>query len=161
MSGCGRCAAQSRFWRLKDALDELQALDLLQCFGDAVDEEAVPTYRTVIAKPMDFGTMRATNPNPNPNPNQDPELRAKFAGQSEHVINFLWMMAEEVREHMAQMGFRTFEEMVGRADMLRVDESALHSKSATLDLGPILTPAASLAPGEPQFNAQVWARCSG
>ena len=59
---------------------------------------------------------------------------------------------------MAQMGFRTFEEMVGRADMLRVDESALHSKSATLDLGPILTPAASLAPGEPQFNAQVRAR---
>ena len=89
---------------------------------------------------------------------QDPELRAKFAGQPEHVINFLWMMAEEVREHMAQMGFRTFEEMVGRADMLRVDESALHSKSATLDLGPILTPAASLAPGEPQFNAQVRAR---
>ena len=47
---------------------------------------------------------------------------------------------------------------MGRADMLRVDESALHSKSATLDLGPILTPAASLAPGEPQFNAQVRAR---
>jgi glutamate synthase domain-containing protein 3 len=67
------------------------------------------------------------------------------------------MMAEEVRDHMAQMGFRTFEEMVGRADMLRVDESALHSKSATLDLGPILTPAASLAPGEPQFNAQGFA----
>ena len=39
VSGCGRCAAQARFWRLKDALDELQALDLLQCFGDAVDEE--------------------------------------------------------------------------------------------------------------------------
>jgi glutamate synthase domain-containing protein 2/glutamate synthase domain-containing protein 3 len=88
---------------------------------------------------------------------QDPELRAKFAGQPEHVVNFLWMMAEEVRDHMAQMGFRTFEEMVGRADMLRVDESALHSKSATLDLGPILTPAASLAPGEPQFNAQGFA----
>jgi len=88
---------------------------------------------------------------------QDPELRAKFAGQPEHVTNFLWMMAEEVREHMAQMGFRTFEEMVGRADMLRVDESALHPKSATLDLGPILTPAASLAPGEPQFNAQGFA----
>ena len=72
MSGCGRCAAQSRFWRLKDALDELQALDLLQCFGDAVDEEAVPTYRTVIAKPMDFGTMRATNPSPHPHPNPHP-----------------------------------------------------------------------------------------
>jgi len=84
---------------------------------------------------------------------QDPELRAKFDGKPEHVVNFLWMMAEEVRGHMAQMGFKTFEEMVGRADMLRVDESALHSKSATLDLGPILTPAASLAPGEGQYNA--------
>ena len=79
------------------------------------------------------------NRNPNPNPNPDPN-------------------PHQVREHMAQMGFRTFEEMVGRADMLRVDESALHPKSATLDLGPILTPAASLAPGEPQFNAQVRVR---
>ena len=42
------------------------------------------------------------------------------------------------------------DEMVGRADMLRVDESALHTKTATLDLGPILTSAASLAPGEPR-----------
>ena len=88
---------------------------------------------------------------------QDPELRAKFEGKPEHVVNFLWMMAEEVRGYMAQMGFRTFDEMVGRADMLRVDESALHEKSRTLDLGPILTPAATLAPGERQYNAQGFA----
>jgi len=53
---------------------------------------------------------------------------------------------------MAQMGFREWNEMVGRADMLRVDESALHDKSRTLDLGPILTPASALAPGNGQFN---------
>ena len=64
----------------------------------------------------------------------------------------MWMLAEEVRQNMAAMGFRTMEEMVGRADMLRVNEDSLHAKTATLDLGPILTPAAALAPGEPQIN---------
>ncbi|KAL1523087.1 hypothetical protein AB1Y20_018047 [Prymnesium parvum] len=83
---------------------------------------------------------------------QDPELRKKFSGKPEHVVNFLWLLAEEVRENMAMLGFRTMEEMIGRADMLRVNENALHAKTATLDLGPILTPAAALAPGEPQFN---------
>jgi len=83
---------------------------------------------------------------------QDPELRKKFAGKPEHVVNFMFLLAEEVRGYMARMGFRTMDEMVGRADMLRVDDSALHTKTATLDLGPILTSAASLAPGEPQIN---------
>ena len=83
---------------------------------------------------------------------QDPELRAKFAGKPEHVINFFFLLAEEMRGYMAQMGFKTVGEMVGRSDMLRVDESALNEKTATLDLGPILTPAAALAPGEPQVN---------
>ena len=50
------------------------------------------------------------------------------------------------------MGFTHMDEMVGRADMLRVDHSALSDKTRTLDLGPILTPAAQLAPGEPQLN---------
>ena len=50
------------------------------------------------------------------------------------------------------MGFRNVGEMIGRSDMLRVDESALHSKTKTLDLGPILTPASVLAPGEEQVN---------
>merc|ERR1719482_1278422 len=53
------------------------------------------------------------------------------------------------------MGFRTLKEMVGRSDMLRVDEASLHAKTRTLDLGPILTPAAALAPGEGQINSMT------
>src|SRR5438094_7215996 len=49
---------------------------------------------------------------------QDPALRKKFAGQPEHVINFFFFIAEQVRQWMAQMGFRSFDEMVGRVDML-------------------------------------------
>ena len=50
---------------------------------------------------------------------QDPELRKRFTGQPEHVINFMFFVAEELREIMAELGFRTLEEMVGRVDMLR------------------------------------------
>ena len=49
---------------------------------------------------------------------QDPELRAKFAGQPEHVINFFFLVAEELRGIMASLGFRNIKEMVGRADLL-------------------------------------------
>jgi glutamate synthase (NADH) len=56
---------------------------------------------------------------------QDPELRAKFAGEPEHVINFLFMVAEELREIMAEMGFRKVDDMVGRADMLEVDADVI------------------------------------
>ena len=69
-----------------------------------------------------------------------PELRAKFEGKPEHVVSFLWMLAEEVRGYMAQMGFRTFEEMVGRR---RCASTGRCTTSRTLDLGPILTPAAT------------------
>ena len=86
---------------------------------------------------------------------QDPELRKKFAGQPEHVVNFFFLLAEEMRGYMARLGFRKLGDMIGRSDMLRVDESALHSKTKALDLGPILTPAAALAPGEPQFNTMT------
>lgn len=53
---------------------------------------------------------------------QDPVLRAKFDGQPEHVINFLFMVAEECRELMAAMGFASVDDMVGRADMLELDD---------------------------------------
>ena len=46
------------------------------------------------------------------------ELRKKFAGKPEHIVNFMFFVAEEVREFMAQMGFRKFEDMVGRSDMI-------------------------------------------
>jgi glutamate synthase (NADPH/NADH) large chain len=75
---------------------------------------------------------------------QDPALRAKFAGKPESVINFFFLIAEEVREYMAQMGFRTFNEMVGRVDRLDVSEAISHWKAQGLDLAPILTPAPKL-----------------
>jgi glutamate synthase (NADPH/NADH) large chain len=49
---------------------------------------------------------------------QDPELRKRFTGQPEHVVNYFFFIAEEVREIMAQLGIRTFDDLVGRADLL-------------------------------------------
>ena len=51
---------------------------------------------------------------------QDPELRAKFAGEPEHVINFFFMVAEELREIMASLGVSKVDDMIGRADLLQV-----------------------------------------
>ena len=68
---------------------------------------------------------------------QDPELRKKFVGKPEDVVNFFMYLAEEVREIMAELGFRTFAEMIGRADMLDTDEALKHWKSEGLDLSPI------------------------
>jgi glutamate synthase domain-containing protein 3 len=69
---------------------------------------------------------------------QDPELRKKFAGKPEHVINFMFFIAEEVREFMAQMGYRTFDEMVGQAQMLEFADLSSHWKARHLDLSVIL-----------------------
>ena len=74
---------------------------------------------------------------------QDPELRAKFKGQPDHVVNYLFMVAEECREHMAKLGFRTINEMVGRADMLEWDSDVDHWKAQHLDLSLVLTKATS------------------
>ena len=68
---------------------------------------------------------------------QNPVLRAKFSGQPEHVINFFFYVAEEVRELMARMGFRSMEEMVGRVDMLDMRESIEHWKAKGLDFSSI------------------------
>lgn len=72
---------------------------------------------------------------------QDPALRAKFAGQPEQVINFFYYVIEELRAIMAKLGFRTINEMVGRADYLCVDETLRTPKTQHLDLAPILKPA--------------------
>ena len=69
---------------------------------------------------------------------QDPELRAKFAGTPEAVVNYFTMLAEELRNRMAQMGFRTVNEMIGRADMLKQRDDIDHFKAKTLDLSRIL-----------------------
>eukprot|EP00903_Cladosiphon_okamuranus_P022094 g20316.t1 len=75
---------------------------------------------------------------------QDPILRKKFTGKPEHVVNFFYLMAEEVRETMATLGFRTVDEMIGRVDKLEINPDVLHYKSRGLDLTALLTPATSL-----------------
>ncbi|QDT59041.1 Ferredoxin-dependent glutamate synthase 1 [Stieleria bergensis] len=77
---------------------------------------------------------------------QDPELRAKFTGKPEHVVNYLFMVAEEARRVMAELGFRTIEEMVGRSDVLHTDDAISHWKSDGLDLTAILKVAAKPRP---------------
>jgi glutamate synthase (ferredoxin) len=69
---------------------------------------------------------------------QDPVLRAKFAGKPEYVVNFMRFVAMEVREIMAQLGFRTFNEMVGRANVLEPKKAIAHWKASGLDLSNIL-----------------------
>ncbi len=60
---------------------------------------------------------------------QDPELRKKFTGKPEHVVNYLFMVAEEAREIMASLGFRTFDEMIGRVDKLDMVDALVHWKA--------------------------------
>ncbi len=69
---------------------------------------------------------------------QDPELRKKFTGSPEMVQNFFRFVAEEVRELMSELGFRTIDEMIGRADCLDVDRAVQHWKAKGLDLTPLL-----------------------
>jgi glutamate synthase (ferredoxin) len=69
---------------------------------------------------------------------QDPELRKKFTGQPEHVVNYFFLLAEEVREIMAKLGFRTIDEMVGRVDRLDTRAAIAHWKAKGLDFSTIL-----------------------
>ncbi len=64
---------------------------------------------------------------------QDPVLRARFSGQPEYVVNYFFFVAEEVRELMAQLGVRTFDELIGRADLLDMKKGIAHWKAQGLD----------------------------
>ena len=68
---------------------------------------------------------------------QDPELRRRFKGAPEHVINYFFFVAEEVREYMAKMGFRRFDEMIGQTDFLDKEEAIEHWKAKGLDFSRI------------------------
>ncbi|WP_413935056.1 glutamate synthase large subunit [Nitrospira sp. BLG_1] len=70
---------------------------------------------------------------------QDPELRKKFNGKPEHIVNYLFFVAEEARQLMAKLGFRTINEMVGRVDKLKITKAVDHWKAKGLDLTPLLT----------------------
>ena len=72
---------------------------------------------------------------------QDPELRKKFAGSPDHVVNYFFMVAKELRQIMAQLGLRSINDMVGRVDLLQVDNAIDHWKAKGVDLTEILTPA--------------------
>ena len=69
---------------------------------------------------------------------QDPELRRRFTGKPEYVMNFMRFVAQELREHMACLGVRTVDELVGRTDLLKVREHAVNERAATVDLSAIL-----------------------
>jgi len=83
---------------------------------------------------------------------QDPVLRAKFTGTPEHAINFFFFIAEEVRELMAQLGFRTFDEMVGRVEMLTTRDVQDHWKAKGIDLSMLLF--------DPPVPKRVGRRCT-
>jgi glutamate synthase domain-containing protein 3 len=69
---------------------------------------------------------------------QDPELRKKFSGTPDAVVNYFMFLAEGLRELMAKLGFRTVNEMIGRVDKLKARTDVIHWKAKTLDLSPIL-----------------------
>ncbi|CAG8526130.1 4615_t:CDS:10 [Ambispora gerdemannii] len=83
---------------------------------------------------------------------QDTELRKKFEGTPENVINFFYYVAEECRQIMAKLGFRSINEMVGRSDRLKVNDSLRNPKTENIDLTPILTPAFTLRPNVATYN---------
>ncbi|MEU6642455.1 glutamate synthase large subunit [Saccharomonospora sp. NPDC046836] len=68
---------------------------------------------------------------------QNPQLRAKFSGKAEYVVNFFEFIAQEVREYLAQLGFRSIAEAVGHAELLDTRRAVEHWKAAGLDLSPI------------------------
>ncbi len=82
---------------------------------------------------------------------QNPLLRERFAGQAEHVVNFFHFIAEEVRQFMAQLGFRKLEDMVGRSDLLDMHRAVNHWKAQGLDLSAILY--------RPEVDADVATHC--
>ncbi len=85
---------------------------------------------------------------------QDPELRKRFMGKPEHVINYFFFVAEEARRIMARLGFRTFNEMIGQMDRLEMRKAIDHWKAKGLDFSRILTkPQAH--PGDPVYNADA------
>ena len=69
---------------------------------------------------------------------QNPELRAKFAGHADYIVNFFEFIAQEVREHLAALGFRSIEEAVGHVEVLRTKAAIDHWKAQGLDLAPVL-----------------------
>jgi glutamate synthase (NADPH/NADH) large chain len=84
---------------------------------------------------------------------QNPVLRERFAGKPEFVVNFFEFIAQEVREYLAELGFRTLEEAIGHNELLDTDTAIEHWKASGLNLEPILV-GPTFRPGEPRTNAR-------
>ncbi|TFD89126.1 glutamate synthase large subunit [Cryobacterium serini] len=84
---------------------------------------------------------------------QNPELRKRFAGQADHVVNFFEFIAQEVREYLAELGFRSLDEAIGHREVLNVNRAVTHWKAQGLDLSPILS-----GPDFSESEPRKWAR---
>jgi glutamate synthase (NADPH) large chain len=84
---------------------------------------------------------------------QDPVLRKRFTGQPDHIVNYFYFVAEEARQLMAKLGFRTINEMIGRVDKLKAQKAIDHWKAKGLDLTPLLT-APDVGPEVPRYCVQ-------
>jgi glutamate synthase (NADPH) large chain len=85
---------------------------------------------------------------------QNPELRRRFSGRPEDVITFFHFLAEETREFMAKLGFRTFNEMIGRSDRLTMRQGVTHPKARKIDLARVLY-RPQLAPGTATYQCEA------
>ncbi|WP_372813763.1 glutamate synthase large subunit [Paenibacillus sp.] len=83
---------------------------------------------------------------------QNPELRKRFAGDPQHVVNFMHFVAQDARELMAELGFRTIEEMVGHTEILETKQAVQHWKAKGIDLSPLLH--------QPEVGEEVGRFCS-
>jgi glutamate synthase (NADPH/NADH) large chain len=131
-------------------LNDLRSRVVLECDGQLKTGRDVAIAALLGAEEFGFATaplvasgcimMRACHLNTCPVgiATQDPELRKNFKGTPEHVINFMYFIAEELRQIMAQLGFRTLKEMVGQSQKLNVNKAIKHYKANGLDLSTIL-----------------------
>jgi glutamate synthase (NADPH) large chain len=131
-------------------LNDLRGRIVLECDGQLKTGRDVAIAALLGAEEFGFATaplvasgcimMRACHLNTCPVgiATQDPELRKNFKGTPEHIINFMYFIAEELREIMAQLGFRTLKEMVGQSQKLNVNKAIKHYKANGLDLSTIL-----------------------
>ena len=133
-------------------MNKLRSRIRIQCDGQMKTGRDVVIAALLGAEEFGFGTaslvslgcvmMRKchTNACPVGIATQNPDLRKRFAGKPEHLMNFMTFIAEEVREYMAELGFRTFDEMVGHVECLEVNEAVEHFKTKGLDFTNVLMP---------------------
>ncbi len=131
-------------------LNGLRSRVTVQCDGELKTGRDVMVAALLGAEEFGFATaalivegcvmMRACQKNTCPQgiATQDPELRARFTGKPEHVINFFMFIAEEVRELLAELGFHTIEEAVGHVECLDQDDAVSHWKTDGIDLSNVL-----------------------